>query len=55
VADLDGALAGAQLVQRLDGLQAVLLKGGEIEGGEERGFHGAGSLVPGAVSSLHKI
>jgi hypothetical protein len=42
-------------VQRLDGLQAVLLEGGEIEGGEERGFHGAGSLAPYPVSSLYKI
>ena len=34
-----------QLVQRLHGLQALLLKGGEIEGGGKRGFHGAGSLA----------
>jgi len=55
VADLDGALAGAEQVQRLDGLQAILLEGGEIEGSKEWGFHGAGSLAPGAVSSLPKI
>jgi hypothetical protein len=36
-------------------LQPGLLNDGEIEGDEERGFHGAGSLAPYPVSSLYKI